>query len=361
MTTLEIYSQLPRRRSRRSGRSRRWFVYLPVLTLIAAVVATVLGIPALGSRLVPAARTPRLDAGWEQIGLSGEAVRAMQVHKRGASRHVAGEGGVFKSSDAGRHWERISPPPDMERPSALAVYPRDEAIMLLGTEHGEVYRTEDGGGSWHPVGDAGSGPVTVLSFDPRQPRRVFLGRRGPAGGVWRSADAGQTWRQIVSGPVQRLAYHPQDAGVLYVAGPTRVSRSPDGGRTWNHLELRGIRAVATSAAEPEAVYLVMGDRLLYLESWQSRAETSLLPGIGDFLEAHPRASGLLYVATAHPTSGVWRSTDRGETWVLYSEGLGSPAISSLVLGAEGQALYVGTVTLGLWRYSPAGPEGEAPP
>jgi photosystem II stability/assembly factor-like uncharacterized protein len=336
-------------------------VYLSAITLVAALVAASLAIPAVGSRLAPAPSSPQLDAGWEQIGSSGEAVRAMQVQTRESSRHVAGEGGLFRSSEGGRHWERVSVPPDMARPSALAVHPRDESIMLLGTEHGEVYRTEDGGSIWHPVGNAGSGPVTVLSFNPRQPRWVFLGRLGPAGGVWRSTDAGQSWRQMISGPIQRLVHHPQDAGTIYVAGPTRVSRSRDGGLTWTHLELRGVRAVATSAAEPEAVYLVMGDRLLYLKSWQSRAETFLLPGIGDFLEVHPQASDLLYVATARPTSGIWRSTDRGETWVLYSEGLGSPVISSLALDADGQALYVGTLTLGLWRYSPAGPEGEAPP
>jgi photosystem II stability/assembly factor-like uncharacterized protein len=243
----------------------------------------------------------------------------------------------------------------------LAVHPQDESIILLGMERGRVHRTEDTGSTWRPVVDAGSGPVTVLSFDCRRPRWVFLGRRGPGGGLWRSTDAGQTWRQVLSGPVERLAYHPRDAETLYVAGPYRVSRSRDGGRTWAHLELRGVRALATSVSEPEAIYLTIGDRLLYLESWQSRAETSLLPGTVDFLEAHPLQATLIYAATNHPTAGIWRSADRGETWVLYSEGLGSPVISSMSLDAEGGALYVATSTLGLWRFSPTGPEGGAPP
>jgi len=358
---VEAYARLPARRSRRARHSRRWGALLLAVTFMAALALTARTIPALASRLATAARPPRLSAGWEQIGFAGEPVRALQVQGTESARHVAVDSGVFKHTGSGHQWDRVALPSGMGRPSALAVHPQDGAIMLLGAEDGGVYRTPDAGSTWHPVADAGSGPVTVLSFDPRRPRWVFLGRRGPGGGVWRSTDAGRTWRRMFSGPVERLAYHPRDAETLYIAGPYRVSRSRDGGRTWAHLELRGVGALAAGAAEPEAIYLAVGDRLLYLENWNSRAETSLLPGSVGFLEVHPHASTVLYAATTHPTAGIWRSADRGETWVLYSEGLGSPAISSLSLGADGQALYVGTLTLGLWRYSPAGPEGGAPP
>lgn len=358
---MEAYSRLPSRRSRRVRRPRRWGALLLAVMFIGALAATARTIPALGSRLATGDGRLQLGASWEQIGFADEPVRALQVPGSESAPYVAADSGVFKRAGSGRQWDRVALPSGAGRPSALAVHPQDGATMLLGTENGGVYRTVDAGSSWHPVADAGSGPVTVLSFDPRRPRWVFLGRRGAGGGLWRSTDAGQTWRPMFSGPIGRLAYHPRDAETLYIAGPYRVSRSRDGGRTWTHLELRGVRALAASAAEPEAVYLTVGDRLLYLEDWNSRAETFRLPGSVDFLEAHPRESTLLYVATSHPAAGIWRSADRGETWVLYSEGLGSPAISSLSLSGDGQALYVGTLTLGLWRYSPTGPEGGAPP
>ncbi|MDQ7794069.1 MAG: hypothetical protein RDU89_06590 [bacterium] len=353
----EPYLRLPRRRARRRPfrRPPRWL--LPLGLMLVLVLAGLAAGFQLRSRLVRLHAVPA-GSGWEYLGFRDRAILLVKAHRRDPVLFCVVEDGLARSSDGGWSWDEVPWPPGFARPSALAVGTQDPELLLLGTESGLVYRSEDGGRTWAEVLAGGGGRVELAAFDVQRSREALLVTAGRDGGLWRSADYGRTWSRVAAGPLVTAGFHPREGQVLYAAAPARVSRSNDGGKSWAHRDLAGVRFLVAGSADAPALRLGIADRLLSLATWDGPADTSALPGEPTALIAHPTDCNLLYLGTA---VGVWRSADGGASWILYSEGLGRRAITGLCLGPEGRTLYVGTAGAGLWRYSPAGPgEGMLP-
>ncbi|HLW60798.1 MAG TPA: glycosyl hydrolase [bacterium] len=150
---------------------------------------------------------------------------------------------------------------------------------------------------WRLVGPFRGGRVIAVAGDPERAQVFYFGSTG--GGVWRTDDAGWTWRNISDGflrtaSVGALAISPSDPNVLYVgmgescirgnvAHGDGVYRSSDGGKTWQHVGLADTRHIAR-------------------------------------IRVHPRDHDLVYVAAfghvygPNPERGVFRSTDGGRQW-----------------------------------------------
>lgn len=145
--------------------------------------------------------------------------------------------------------------------------------------------------SWTELGPGNIGGRTrALVIDPVQPRTMYAG--GVSGGVWKSVDAGARWRWIADEfshlGVSALAFDPKNSKVLYAGTGEGIVLSPrgngiyrttDAGETWQHLAATG---------NNENFYYVY----------------DIVVSRGD-----PRR---LYAATR---TGVWRSLNRGATWV----------------------------------------------
>ncbi len=199
---------------------------------------------------------------------------------------------------------------------------------------------------------------------PSQPMTYFAGYTG--GGLWRTDDAGNNWRNISDGffktsSVGAIAVAPSDPNVIYVGmgehairGQSStygdgVYKSTDQGRTWTHIGLaatRQISAVRIHPTNPEVVYVAaQGDRWkgtpdrgIYRTTDGGKTWTSVLKGEN----ANSGASDLsmdatnpriLYAAfwdhqrqpwvvrSGGPGSGIWKSIDGGDTWTRLTEGL----------------------------------------
>jgi photosystem II stability/assembly factor-like uncharacterized protein len=183
--------------------------------------------------------------------------------------HAMGDG-IYRSTDAGESWSHMG----LEatgRIGRVRVHPTDPDIVYacaLGHAYGPqaergVYRTEDGGESWqlvlHVSDDAG---CIDLALDPTNPRFLYaafwdiqintwgLESGGPDGGVWRTADGGDTWERVSSvgrglpaddgQTIGKIAVEvaPSDPGRVYVLteeDAPRFYRSDDHGKTWRHV------------------------------------------------------------------------------------------------------------------------------
>ena len=117
---------------------------------------------------------------------------------------------------------------------------------------------------WRNVGPFRGGRAVAVAGDPTRPLVFYVGSAN--GGVWKTANAGQTWRNITDGrtdiaSVGAVTVAPSDPNVIYVgAGEaqlredltygTGVYRSTDGGQTWQHLGLTETHQVARIVVDP---------------------------------------------------------------------------------------------------------------
>jgi photosystem II stability/assembly factor-like uncharacterized protein len=207
------------------------------------------------------------------------------------------------------------------RANAVAGVTGQPRVYYAGYTGGGVWKTEDAGNSWRNVSDgffrsASIGAIGVAESDPNV---VYVGTgehavRGQSSsygdGVYKSTDAGKTWTRLgleATKQISRVHVHPSDPDVVYVAAqgdrwkPTSergIYRSTDGGRTWTQL-LKG--ANGTSGATDLSMDPA-NPRVLYAAFWDHQR-----------LPWQVRSGG--------PGSGIWKSTDGGESWTRLAEGL----------------------------------------
>ena len=180
-----------------------------------------------------------------------------------SQRSVAYGDGVYKSDDAGRTWRRMGLEKS-EHIGKIVIDPRNSDVVYVaaqgplwadGGDRG-LYKTTDGGKTWTSLITVSERTgVTDVVIDPVNPdnllaatwqrRRHFftLIDGGPESALWRSTDAGKTWRKITTGlpasPLGRigLVISPKDPNVVYAAVETDpnnagIFRSTDGGISW---------------------------------------------------------------------------------------------------------------------------------
>ena len=172
--------------------------------------------------------------------------------------------GIFKSVDAGKHWQQVWKAHGQI--GTMAIHPRNSDIAfaaVLGSPFGSgkergVYRTTDGGKSWLQVlfVDERTGAADV-TFDPDNPHILYAGMwqvlrqpwtatsGGPGSGLYRSSDGGETWQRLKdkglpAGDWGKVGVRvaPSDSKVVYAmieAKDGGLFRSGDGGETWEHV------------------------------------------------------------------------------------------------------------------------------
>jgi photosystem II stability/assembly factor-like uncharacterized protein len=196
--------------------------------------------------------------------------------------------------------------------------------FYMGATGGGVWRSDDAGASWRSLADSsfGTGSVGAIAVAPSDPNVVYVGMgetpiRGNVShgdGLYRSTDAGQTWRHIGlarTSQVARIRVHPRDPDLVYVAAQGRVFgpnpergvyRSRDGGATWERILAVDDRTGASDIAMDP-----LNPRVLYAGFWQVVRRPWTLESGG-------------------PGSSLWKSTDGGDTWTRLTgqEGNGLP-------------------------------------
>ena len=212
-------------------------------------------------------------------------------------------GGVWRTTDAGRTWSPIFDQQNIGSIGAIAVAPSAPNTMYVGTGESDMrsdisqgigmFRSSDGGASWSAIGLTDTQQIARILVDPRRPDTVLVAALGhPYGpnterGVFRSTDGGRSWNRTLfkdadTGAID-LAFEPGNPDTVYAAlwqtrrppwsvyppstGPgSGLYKSIDGGLNWVQLTGRGLPAkpgrigLATSPAMPERVYaLIDGD------------------------------------------------------------------------------------------------------
>ena len=242
-------------------------------------------------------------AGWEMYHLKGSPVNLNRLYASQTSGWFGQK--IQRSNDGGATWEPVGDkfayegipgthqwydgtqhPWEFKRVWHLEPSLTDPDTVYAGVEDAAVFRTSDGGQTWVELpalrsakghlwqpGAGGMGLHTIL-LDPSHPGRIFVAIS--AAGVFRTDDAGQTWRAVNRGLksnyelpdpdaevghcVHRIAMHPSRPGVLFMQKHWDVMRTDNGGDSWQ--EVSGNLPsdfgfpIDVHAHEPETIFVV---------------------------------------------------------------------------------------------------------
>lgn len=277
--------------------------------------------------------------------------------------------GLWRSEDAGNSWEPIGDAGEAMEPwdgtgivqpkiTSIAVSPTEQlgghGIVYAGTEPSTLYRSDDGGETWHelanllalPSASSWSFPprpytshTRWITCDPRVPGRLFVALE--AGALVHSGDGGHTWEdRRPGGPFDShtVAMHAQVPDRLYSAAGDGYFESRDGGASWQRLDdrlpYRYLWGLAVDPADADTILVSASPNAGYAhhqrtnaqagiyrktrsEPWQ-KVSQGLPPDDGTVipvLASHQSEPGVFYALT---NRGIFRSGDSGLTWEQIS-------------------------------------------
>jgi photosystem II stability/assembly factor-like uncharacterized protein len=250
-----------------------------------------------------------VNAGLNAVGISALAVDPLEPSTSYASALLpSAPGRVFKTTDKGTTWTLVNPAGNNVT-IGLAVDPRDRSVYAI--TNGALFKSGDGGASWAvKSGRPQERQFVSLALDPQTPNTIYAGTAG--GGVFKSTDAGTTWRAVNSGmesmtpfvSAYALAVDPTTSGTLYASTSSGLFKSTDAATTWNRVNSVSaetpIRALVIAAQTPSAIYAVT-------------------------------------------SNGLLRSTDGGASWSVVNFGMEASSVRALAIDPQNpRTLYAGT-------------------
>jgi photosystem II stability/assembly factor-like uncharacterized protein len=213
-------------------------------------------------------RSEDSGASWKAAGLAGQAVRALAQAPSNPDVLVAGTlDGVYRSRDAARSWQRISPEGDEELRNldSIAIDPRDPDTIYAGTFH-LPWKTTDGGKRWISIhsGMIDDSDVMSIIVDRTNPRRIYA---SSCSGIYRSDNGGALWKKIQGIPYSARRTHvirqdPHRPATIYAGTTEGLWKTTDAGASWRRVTPGNwvINALVLDAGTPNR--LVMGTEKL---------------------------------------------------------------------------------------------------
>ena len=221
------------------------------------------------------------------------------------------------------HWRSIGPANMVGRISDFEALDKDFTQVLVGTASGGVFKSVNAGTTWEPIFDRyGAASIGDVAFFQKDPSIIWVGtgeecvRNSVAwgDGIYKSTDGGKTFTHMgleTTQTIARVITHPTDPGIAYVAasghpwgytGDRGLFKTADGGKSWTKLAgglpndgKTGAIDLVMSPADPETLYVAFWQRLR--QPWR--------------------------FDSGGPNSGIFKTTDGGQSWTKLVQGIPS--------------------------------------
>lgn len=223
-----------------------------------------------------------------------------------------------KSTKRNNTWQFAGPINVGGRVTDIEMFPDDLNTIFVGTASGGIFKSTDQGESWLPIFDEAAS-LSIGDMAIAGDKTIFVGTgEANAGGgslaydgvgVYKSTDEGNNWEWkglADVGSIGKVVVNPNNANEVYVAAMGHlfennsergVYRSKDGGDNWEQVlfvsDITGAIDLAIDPTNPEILYAAMWERIR-------------------------RPNNRQYGGA---TSGIYKSTDGGDTWIVLNSGL----------------------------------------
>lgn len=210
----------------------------------------------------------------------------------------------------------------------IAIHPENENTWFVAVGSGGVWKTENSGTTWDPIFDKESSySIGCVTIDPNNSHTIWVGTGENVGGrhvgfgdgIYKTDDDGKTWKNMGlkdSEHISKIIVHPSNPHIIWVAaqgplwskgGERGVYKSFDGGETWTKKLGEGDWTGAT-----DIVIDPKNTDILYAATWDRHRTVATYLGGG-------------------PGSGIYKSTDGGESWKKLSNGIPSSNLGKIGL------------------------------
>jgi photosystem II stability/assembly factor-like uncharacterized protein len=271
---------------------------------------------------------------WRTTGPQGGDVRALVVDPNNPDRFYFGtlDGQIYTSADGGKHWQLLY---NFGKPRLfidnIIVDPRNSRVLYVGAHRhnlpGGFFKSTDGGATWRESAELKNEALHSLAQSDSDPDTLIA---GTFTGVFRSDDAGQTWKQLPTQSqsglihVESLAIDPRTSDTIYAGTFYLPYKSVDGGQSWKSMKNgiiddSDIFAIDIDPRDPNHIIASACSGIYESknggENWrkvqgipsQSRRTRAILQ--------HPSVPGMVFAGT---TEGFWLSDKGGDadSWMV---------------------------------------------
>ncbi|MEK7724409.1 MAG: hypothetical protein AAB336_08695 [Acidobacteriota bacterium] len=247
-------------------------------------------------------------------------------------------GGIWKSINAGTSWTGIFQNEEVSTIGDLAIAPSDPSVLYVGTGESNnrqssswgngMYKSVDAGKTWQKIGLAETHHIGRVVVHPTDPNTVYVAAAGklwgpsPERGVYKTTDGGKSWNLVLKvnddTGASDIAIDRESPGILYASMYQRrrtvfgfngsgegsaLYKTNDGGATWKKIT-NGMPYDTANAPTPRPEGLLETGRIT--------------------VDIYQKNTNVVYAMVEHANGGIFRSTDKGETWTRTGDMANNP-------------------------------------
>jgi len=220
---------------------------------------------------------------------------------------------VYKTTDCSRHWNYQlieSRFEETDQITSLAIDSFNDRIIYSGTAGKALYRSEDGGYSWHVVRYFDS-RISKILIDPSDTNTIYVATSN--NGIYKTSDQGETWQELFGEEFRKenkgveayrsLVMNDGNSQDLLYASQAGLIRTADGGQTWQQLKLLTpakeaiIYSLAIDPSDQNKIYYGSTNTLYRSEDGGANWITRSLPTARapKFLFVNPENTQVIYL------------------------------------------------------------------
>lgn len=313
------------------------------------------------------------------VGINDLNIDDISINPDYSDRAVAAIDGLYglaKKENEGSSWTVENFGYAALNVSSVAINPYDSDMIFCGLEtvismdyQGYLsYRFSDNNGvDWTnkdiyyvspPHGFGWKYKMSEIAFSSSDPKIRYIADAGSSlasGGLYKTIDGGSNWSRKYDMGVTAMAISPSDQNEVYVGTSAAgyISRSVDGGNSWTTISPTGSGIWVDDVYDIEVTQneMVLAATSNGLMKWSGGTNWTKISGIPTNITTsividYDFSPNVIYVGTG--THGVYQSSNNGQTWTAFNDGLGSNLVNRLRISSSDPKMLYAATGEGVW-------------